>query len=272
MAESEVFTNVQVQQMAPGRAFITWELDPKFPAEPPYVFTVQGGSAGSAGALDWKDLGQVMNTAGGHVQFTDSRQRSWSLVDPYFYRVKITTEGDDYFSRPVTSTWGTIRRDDQLLLNSLIRQVSTYMTAGMGGRRGMLYRRKNWGQLARSVNDDTGAISNPMMDEDFGTGYVGGYHPPFEFCITADPGTDWSADNTALDTTSGQSTAGESARCLAYPIPRSKDVWVDLSTGWRYYVGRVKEITRIRSVSVQLSIELNKAEPTDIIHRLRLPQ
>lgn len=266
---ADVFTSIEINQIAPDRALITWELDPQFTPSPPYVFTVQGSASGNPQASDWVDIGLVPGAGGGVIKFTDKIQRSWSLVDPYFFRVKIEVSAGTFVSMPVSSTYGTISRADKQMLKNLYSQFALYMDQGNGGRCGLLYRRKNWGQVAQSVNPDTLAIANPMSTEDYGTGYVGGYHPPFIYCISAEAGTDWSSRQTELDT---QTAMYETGRALAWPIPRKKDVWVDKMTGWRYYIEKVTELTRIRSVPVHLMLELRRAAPTDIIHRLPLPQ
>lgn len=262
---ANVFTKLQVYPQRPDYTLVEWELHPEFDDTGPYIYTVQFSRSGVQTADDWVDVSTVSNASHSVIQVVDIKQRSWSAVEQGFYRVKLVTGNGTYYSY-VESTFGSLDRADKLKLREIFRQQCLRFTKQVGSK-GQLFRRRYWGVRASTVDPDTEEVINPKSTEDYGTGFVGGYWPPFTFWLEFLEGTSTVIEQKEIGTVNN---VHERARCLAWPLPRTNDVWVDCTSGARYIIKTVTMEVVIRSYPVIALLDIRLAPPTDIIYSLPL--
>lgn len=261
MANAAVFTNVSIYPHQPHFTLIEWQLHPEFNPDGYYEFDVQYSRSGHSDETDWTTLGTVVDKTGVMFSLKENKQRQFSNFGLWFYRIKLRTSDGTYYS-DVYSSLGSLGRQDYLVFKEVMRQecLSMYKKAGS---RGFLLRRKHWGQRSSNVSEDTYEILDPNSTDDYGTGFVGGYWKPFPYWVTLRAGDTKKTVNTQLGTNNNETMFG---RGLAYPLPRTDDVWVECDTGNRYYIGQVTVTSRIRHLPIIVTIELKKAPTSDIIY------
>lgn len=260
---ADVFTKVQVYPQRPDYTMIEWELHPDFNDPGTYTYTIQFSRSGVQDGDDWVDIGTVVNASHNLIQTVDTQQRSWSTVEQGFYRIKLVTGAGTYYSY-VEATFGSLDRGDKLKLRELFRQQCLRFTKQVGSK-GQLFRRRYWGVRASTVDPDTEEVLNPNKTEDYGTGFVGGYWPPFTFWLEFQIGTTTKITQESIGTVND---VHEHARCLAWPLPRSNDIWVDCTSGNRYFINSVTMEVEIRGFPVVAMLDIRLAPPTDIIYSL----
>lgn len=266
---TNVFSKFQAFQANPSKALLVWDLDPTFTPPGNLTFSVQWSRSGHPEGDDWTEIARVQNQTGLSFKAQDLQQHTWATSDFVFYRAVVTLDsGASYSSQVVSPDFMNFTASEMLIVNQIFRQTAIGFTTAMGGICGLLYRRKNWGQVASTVDPDTQSIVNPRSAEDFGAGYVGGYWPPFSYCIANVP-VDRTLYRADLDTRTGEV---RTALALAWPIPRTEDLWVDGRSGDRYIIQDVQETSVLRGIPLLVNIQLRKAPPTDVCYKLELPQ
>ncbi len=260
---ADVFTKLQVYPQRTDYTMVEWELHPDFSDPGPYTYTVQFSRSGVQTGDDWVDVSTVVNSSHNLINTIDTKQRAWSTVEQGFYRIKLVTGSGTYYSY-VEATFGSLDREDKLTLRELFRQQCLRFTKQVGSK-GQLFRRRYWGTRAATVDPDTEEVLNPNSTEDYGTGFVGGYWPPFTFWVEFLPGSSTKIQKDTIGTTNN---VQERARCLAWPLPRTNDVWIDCTDGSRYIINEVTIEVEIRGYPVVALLDLRKAPPTDIIYSI----
>jgi len=264
---SSVFNSVEVYPQQPDRTLVIWDLHPDFNAPGTYTFEIEYSRSGNPDDTDWVVLANVINTSGTAFYLSDDLQRTWSTNTQWFYRVKLTI-GTDVFYSYVVNSLGGMCKEDFLKMKEIFRQEALRMTKKVGNC-GWLFRRKHWGERSpETVDFDTDEVVVPVKTVDYGTGYIGGYWEPFKYCIDMNTPDKRHITQTNVGTLDNQGVTG---RGLAYPLPRSYDVWVDCSTGDRYYIHAVNIVAEIRNIPIIVNMELRKAPVSDIIYELPLP-
>lgn len=265
MLEANVFTRVSVYPHQPEGVLIEWELHPKFNPIGSYTFTVEYSRSGNQNSGEWSDLGTVTNKTGAMFLFKDLKKRAYSTFALWFYRIRLDVGSHRFYSEPISSL-GSLNRQDNLIFQKIVRDETLRLCKKVG-HRGYLLRRKYWGERASTVSTDTYEVLNPTSTEDYGTGFKGGYWQPMVFWVDINANNVQKVVKSEIGTLDNKAVV---ARGLAFPLPRSNDIWVDCATGLRHRIDSVSIIAKVRHLPVVTQFQLNEIPPTHVIYQFPL--
>ena len=258
------FTRVAVDFLTAGGARVTWELDRTMVDPLPWYFQLQASQSGVAGASDWVDVGPP---AGADALFlVDDAQRLYGASATLHYRVVLTTPVGAYVS-PAANVYGLLTKEQWLRAREVMRKESLVMRRFVGVN-GWLLKAKRYGALCSCVDPTTGEVNNSSDPVCFGTGYVGGYHPPVPlfFANLSNPDAyERAAYNEARGTVRPVVVTG---RVVADLPVVSRDAWVQAGSDERYYVADVRELVAVGSTPVVYQVTLRLAPRSDVLYAL----
>jgi hypothetical protein len=118
---------------------------------------------------------------------------------------------------------------------------------------------------ASTVDYVTGEVLDVMSTETNGTQFIGGYHAPVSWWLELQAGEVRKTSNTD---TAMEDTTAVGATGLYYPIPRSADMWLDCTSGRRYWIDSVKIKSKIKHVPVVVDLVLDEIPFTDVAYKV----
>jgi hypothetical protein len=264
---ASVFDRVVVNYLIAGGTRVMWELRDDFVDPMPFTFQLQVGQTDSNDADDWEDVGLAVTNM--YVAYDDAQRAFNRAVNRTFYRIKLTTGLDVYYSEP-TASEGTLDFRDWRLAADIVRGELVRFRED-AGQRGLLLKRRITGEDCPVCLDyQTQEVRDPECPDCWGTGKKCGYFFPID-CVWAD--MDPKTYRTHLDGTRG--TVNDvvlKARMLNTVLLGEEDVWVNLKTDDRYYVHTVQNVAERRGVPLIAKVELRPAPFTDIIYEIPIPQ
>lgn len=264
----EVFTRLSVFPILNGYTLVDWEVHPDFNLTGPYTFTVQMSRSGTPNGNDWVDVAKVQQTTLAAVSIADTENRRWSVAENWFYRVLLSLPNGDLYQSNSEPAWGSLTKQDSKLLTEIYRQACLRFRTNAGSK-GLLFKRKHWGARDyTTIDPDTLEIVNSESETDYGTGFLGGYWQPTPYWLEVGAGDSLRITDTNVGT---DATRIETAKAISWPLPRTKDMWYNCTTGKRYEIGRVTTTSKIRSVPATLALELIELPPTDIAYKVPVP-
>jgi len=261
-----VFDRVIVSYLRRGGTRVMWELVETFDDPPPYEFQLQVGQSRNPDAPDWEDVGGPVTD----ILFSiDGEQRTWGKLNYTFYRVKLTTSLNVYYSEPTGAT-GTLNPRDWRLAREIIRQERLRMHQH-AGQEGYLLKRRITGESCPDCTDPlTREIRDPGCTTCYGTGFRCGYFFPID-CVWADI----APETYHIERKAPRSTINDivvRARMLNTWLLGEGDVWVNRVTDDRYYVHAVQNTAEMRGVSLIANVEMRPAPVTDVAYDIDIPQ
>lgn len=263
------FDYIRVYPQDRNKTLVDWELSSNFTDVGPYAFTLQlSRSANPDVPSEWVDIVTMIDGSSLVVDLVDQVQRYFSTFENWFYRIKLVTGGGIYYSN-IETTWGTLPRSDRLIIREMYRQECLRLTKKVGTQ-GLLLKRKYWGPKETNpniVDPDTGDIINPLSATDLSTSFVEGYWKPIDYTLEFKPNKQKKADITDEGNTD---PTIEMVHGLAWPIPRTRDVWVNCYNNKRYYINGVVIRSQVKHIPVTIDFEMREAPPDDVIYKLAL--
>ena len=193
------------------------------------------------------------------------------MNETIFYRIRVTNGTDTFVSHPEPS-WGSPDRNDRLKIREMMRQECLRLRKFVGSL-GLLYKRKQWGEspntsevTANVVDPDTGAIIDVNAVESLGTAFKGGYYVPVVYWLEFQAGETQKIERD--EATGTKDTVTVNATGLAYPFPKSNDVWIDCTSGKRYIINSCVVKSKVRHLPVTYQLAMSEVPPTDIIYKI----
>ncbi len=249
-----------------GGTHVHWELQPTLTDPLPFIFTLQESEARDADS-DWKDVGQPVTNV---FVAIDPVQRVYGLEKTQFYRVKLITPLATYYSDAVGQESALSYRN-WLKAKGVIREWLRRLRLTHEGSRGYLLKRRTTGRACtRCLDALTGEVKDGACPVCNGTGIVCGYYYPIS-CVWAsfDPST----TDPKLDPTRGSVDDQVAWATLVntWMLARG-DVWVDAGSDDRYFVGQVKNIAEIQTVTLVSRAEMRLAPASDSVYAIDIPQ
>ena len=264
-----VFDRVVVSYLIRGGTRVMWEMRDDFVDPQPFEFQLQAGQTNSNAADDWVDVGLPVTDQ--FVAMDDEQRVFNKWPNRTFYRVKLTTRLDTYFSEP-TGGEGTLSKRDWRLAREIIR-MELVRFKQHAGERGLLLKRRITGENCPTCLDfQTMEVRDPACPDCWGTGKKCGYFFPID-CVWADlnPKT----YRTHLDGGRGRGTINEvvvKGRMLNTFLLGEEDIWINLVTDDRYYAHEVQNTAEMRGVPLIANVELRPAPFTDVAYDIVIPQ
>lgn len=243
-----------------GGVLVRWVPDELFPCSlGPLVYTVLVGTSPSD---EFKKLAEVQDD----TQYLDQEDRAFTRAQSVWYAIMTTDrQGTRYFSPPqkMGSVW---RKREWLLAREIVRQAMVRLKRRRAGTRGFLLRRRLVGeQCTECLDPDTGQVKNPSCATCYGTGLIGGYHPPIECYVDQQP------EKIVIRLDPQQGILSEKTgvwSVLAYPPFSTNDFWVDANSGLRYRVQeQIATICHIESIPIVQQLQAEAEDLDDIIYQ-----
>ncbi len=239
---------------------VMWKIDPTFHDDGNYVFTLE--------VSDTPDFSEIIFTKIAETEFfaIDNSGLKRNMSDGYYFRVKLVTGDDTYYSKMIALGADKVSKDRYLKAAEITRKELLLMDK-KNGAVGKLLKRKSYGPKADNLDPVSGV---PLTDEstDYGTGLVGGYHNPLTFMykrVQVD-------QITKRDPSGNGVTENESLkiRTIGFPLIEEKDIivtnsnerYICLTTKYTYYPG-----TDIKLIQI---LDLSLIQSTDVVYKIEV--
>jgi hypothetical protein len=263
-APAAVFERLRTRPLVGGGTRVEWEMDSRFSDPLPYVFQLQVGRTGLAGADDWENVGL---SATDTYYLVDDSQRVYGKTQWSYYRVKLVTDEGTYYSAPANCL-GDLSFRDWRLSRAIIRQ-ETVRFRQAAGQEGYLLKQRIAGDKCDACRDyQTDEVVDAQCELCYGTGFTDGYFDP-EGCI-------WAALEQEVrheELKGERATVNDikvGARMLAEPQLNENDVWVDRKTDFRWIIHEVKHLVEIRGFPIVYQVELRLAEFSHPVYHIEI--
>ena len=243
-----------------GGVLVRWVPEERFPcALGPLTYVVLVGDSPSA---EFKKLAEIQ----GDTQYMDTENRAFTRsLDVWYAIMTVDRNNKRYFSPPqrLGCVW---EKREWLLAKEIVRQAMVNMKRRKAGTRGFLLRRRLTGDRCTECTDpDTGQVMDPNCATCYGTGIIGGYHPPIECYVQQQP----ERIVIRLDPQQGLLSEKTGAwNVLAYPPFSPNDFWVDANSGLRYRIQeQIATVAHIESIPVVQQLQVEAEDLDDIIYQ-----
>lgn len=245
------FRRILIDHVVRGGTRVWWWLDPRFNDPGELTFQLQVNRDGAPSATSWVNVGEPV--VDGFTAVDDAQRAFGKALSPT-YRLALTTSRGIYVSQPA-SVFGELTEADLILAREILRKEQL-RGRKKSWRPGTLYKRMHYGAACTLCRDAlTGEATNSNCEQCNGTGVQEGYHPPYPLCLefisqkynheTADPAMRGSINDVT-----------QQARCLAFPMLRKNDIWVDGRSGESFIVDNVDDNAEIRGVPLVTTVTM----------------
>ena len=252
----------------PGTTWVTWDLHPNM--QDPFPYTYQLQRCRTANPDDeWINIGEPKTNV---VLLVDEwlsdpeSVRSGYLLD-CFYRVVLTTPRGQYVSEP-EGCFGQLHREEWKLANEILaKERLLFKRTAVPGVLLQVLRQGERCPYCKG-DYDTG-ISNSNCEHCYGTGYLGGYHTPFQFqAWQVSPSQRNEIHYSENVATINMSVDRYQARATGIPEVYNGDIWIDLSTAQRFRIVASKVIAQVRRVPLVRIIDMMLIPASDIVYKI----
>lgn len=256
------FVSVSVQP-AYGQhtAVVMWNLLPGYNAGNIFVYRSRTGNR------DW-ELATEDPVVGG--SYSDTGVRGTDQFEPLFYRLLLEHEGQE-FDSPVIAPYGRLNRDEYKAVRRIMNVEFDIMTRGRQGLQMWLFTPLRTGQVAASVDAQTGQQFHVETEESYGEKFVGGFSAPIMTWVKLSG----VGPLQRQDTPDGENTEVKQdtqARVLSYPTVRRGDLLVHPETDTRYSIDDTVHTYLFRGIiPVAHDVKLIRLPRRDPRYRLPVP-
>jgi hypothetical protein len=263
----EIFEAMQVSYLIRGGTRVFWSLNPRLRLPLPWVFQLQYGTH-PQGTTAWSNVGVPVTNA---FMAVDSVQRDYGQHISGYYRVKLTADGADYVSPPV-SVDGSLSARDWRIATEITRKER--LRARFTAQDGYLLRARTTGNpCSRCLDIQTGEPLDSNCPNCRGTGTECGYYYPID-CVWADVAP--TVRDIRLDEQLMQGTVADAkttGRMLMMPpFLSNDDIWISQKLDQRYTIGKIKVVAEMRGVPLVADVELRLLPYTHQVYKIAIPQ
>lgn len=263
MSNIPVFTKIETAIRTYGGTIVAWELDSRFRAKTPLVFTVK---ASKSGVGDWETVAQVQDTC----LAVDPVRHLYAVAPHLFYQVELTDADGNVYDSAVHQMISDFSAHDLLIVRETIRKENL-RNMKYAGQHGYLMKRRRWGTLCTSCTDwDTEEVKNAKCPICYGTGFVGGYFEPVHYWIAPSETGKQRRTTTQADGQGVVEDRVRQGRGVNCPWLDTEDLWIESNSDRRYIIQTVKEVTYRGSPIIFDPIELRLAPATDVVYTVPL--
>jgi hypothetical protein len=224
-----------------------------------YVQSIDFGSPSTEtlGAIDANDGSKL------------EKQQNLNFVDDLWFYVSAVSTLNQEIERTDPFRWAhEPTRQHFLNYREIIRRTELDINRFLGARRGLLFRLKTFGQLAKNVNPILETNIGSEDDESFGEKYHMGYLPPIEMkCGYTNEQGEKDLSNVETGTTDVRRVG---IVLLPHPIIRPNDVWVNLDTNDRFVVMKGVKTPTFRGLPLRQIATISMLPRTDKAYNLEL--
>ena len=205
---------------------LQWVIDYGFMDPMPFDFTLQLAEVPTFTGLIWS------SNVGDHFYAVDN-SNSKTTAESFYYRVKLVTPKDVYYSPSIVFGNGRTDKDKYLKAAEISRKELLRMRV-YTGHEAYLLKRKTYGVMRGPTVDVVTGEPIANQAPDYGTGIQDGYHKPIKFMYSYEGCKHTKGFN---DQGFGVvSTDVITYRMVGFPLVSPKDIIVDLDDGVRYSI------------------------------------
>lgn len=255
---AQPFQDIRIFYDGLGQTNVSWVLDPRFDDPFPHKFELH--FAWNSAGFDSNEYQIIAN--GEKVEFlADTVFRDNGIASAAFYRVKLTTPAGEYTS-PAKGLQGNVNIRNINILKELIRKENLALRNDRGSSNGFLFKRRYYGPACNCTDKNTGTLITGACRICAGTGFKDGYFPGVPFPVLISDAEQQRAEFTQAGP---QEVRSIQARCLAFPAPDSKDLWMEADTSRVYEIKQHTIVSRLSFQPVASSIELRELPLVDVV-------
>lgn len=235
----DLFQGVQVIPRIAGGTQLFWSLKPAVRLSQP-EFRLELSRAGHIDADDWEPLTRWQ---AGVNTFVDEEVHSAGWYLQAHYRIAVRdAQQVVYRSKPVPTQWGNFSNSQRRLIRDVIRREQQ-----LQGRSdspyipGLLFKVRYHGEICRDCTDvDSGMVIDDQCESCYGVGYDLGYYSPvcFPVQLSGVP------HDLQMYQDQGPFVSGGVTQVMYLNFPQVDpwDVWVDMTTDFRYVIGKIQPV------------------------------
>ena len=236
-----------------------WDISDALEDTAPWKFVVEE-AAGPVGP--WKAASPVLVNK---YRFSETRRRLINKNEVLYFRIKMATPENTYYSAVVTP-YGDLARREYLIAKEVMRKEILHAQT-LAGVRGQLWLVSTFGPKCISCRDSiTGMIRDSSCPLCLGTGRVPPYNGPYETYWTVSPTT--RTTQLAPDGTGAREPFQFEIRTVGTPASKKNDLVVDMNSGKRYYVDVVQVAAELQRIPVVQTLVVHEAPVSDIAYTL----
>lgn len=249
-ARTYTFKRVRVYVTSNDTKVIEWRLDPCFllPGDT-IMFYVETARSGG----EWTRLNPDDPITNDCV-YVDTTQGRCNYDNDIYYRIALFDGVKDLFSQP-EPIMGVWNHHDWLIARDIVRREYLRLRKFVGAA-GWLLKRRSYGvKCPRCLDFDTQQPSVTNCALCFGTGYERGYFDGIPFWV------DFSVVESGKDVQMPIGTTDNTiraARCVAYPMLDTYDMWVDGDKNKRYIIRKLKTVAEVRARPLVYTAEFHE--------------
>jgi hypothetical protein len=261
----DVFDRVTVRWLTRSGATVHWLLSEKFADPGPFLFTLQWAPTASPDENAWIDVGPSFYD---RYYAIDPIQREFDKDKSTFYRVKLVTLRDTYYSDAV-SVSGILHERDWLLARNVVRRKrNEFRRSAVNGY--LLKRRASGVKCPTCTDYQTGDPTDANCPDCFGTGLLCGYYYPIA-CVWAALGPEQSGITRDVGAGTTQKDEVVGPMLLTW-LPSNEDIWVTTRSDRRYIIRNVKNLADWRGVPLIGEATLHPLTTKDQVYRIPIPE
>lgn len=243
--------------------YFQWMLDPTFRGIKPFNFILSASETPDFSSVVFsKSLGDTFFG----VDDTHIKQNN---LGSYLYRVKLitgdnktyTSQAINFFNRP--ENWQKYSIAKEIIRKEFVRFRFT------GQRNAYLLKRKNYGELNVSELDPVSGVALTDNTNDFGTGFIGGYHKAIKIVYS----TEGQEEHSSLNKSGLGFDHVEKLkiRLVGFPIVNPRDILVT-EENFRYDFDTINT-TYMPGTNIPLIqlADVTIIPPTDTIYNVQVP-
>lgn len=248
----------------PGKTYVTWDLHPNMQDPRPYTYQLQRCLSANPDD-EWENVGEPQEDV--PVLVDEESIRTGYLLDCY-YRIVLTTGRKATYVSDPEGCFGQLHRDEwKLALEILSKENLLFKKTAVPGALLQVIRQGERCPYCKGEYDD--GIINSQCLHCYGTGYLGGYHKPFQFQAWQVTPSQKNEIHYSNNVASINMTVDRyQARATGIPEVFNGDIWIDLSTAQRFKVQASKVIAQVRRVPLVRIIDMILLPANDITYKI----
>lgn len=257
------FERVTIRYSVNDTTRLDWHLNRLFTDPQPHVFTLQG-SYSSTDNNSFTNIGLPVTNG---FYATDDEKRVFAQTQDFYYRIKLVTPVDVYYSE-IVSAFKNLNFRDWRLAREVTRKEKLRHNQ-YTSLRGFLLKRKRYESRCTACTD---ALTEEVTDSSCqvckGTGLVGGYFAAVPAYLELPPNVQREEMDNAQAVGIKKDVVFQNCRMLGDPIPDSYDVFVDSGSDRRFIIHEIQSVAMFRGYPVSFTVGARQANFSDVVYSI----
>ncbi len=242
---------------------LEWVISRLFTDPQPHTFILEG----SYSSTDNDSFETIGLPAQNVYYLEDDEKRIFGQTQDFYYRVKLVTPINTYYSE-IVSAVKNLQFRDWRLARDIIRK-ETLRHSKYTSLKGYLLKRKRYGERCTACTDHlTEEVTNSDCTVCKGTGLIYGYFA----AVPANMELSLTSQREEMDSLQAVGTKKDvifpNCRMLGDPIPDSYDIFVDSGSDRRFIIHEVTAAAEMRGYHVVTNVNVRQANFSDVAYTI----